>query len=209
MRVSGELVQWNDERGFGFIRDDEGRRYFVHISDIRRDGGRPIEGNRLTFVPSTGQDGRPVAALAILPRVAPLPRREESASPRFGSRLLEAAMRGAMATAIVVVAFASTQLRLAPTWVLNAYLILGVISMGLYAFDKNAAEAGRWRTRESSLHLADLVGGIAGGLVAQVILRHKVRKQGFAAITWGIALLHLGALVALVAGLWTLPASLW
>lgn len=39
--LSGELVQWNDERGFGFIAGGDGKRYFVHISSIDRIANRP------------------------------------------------------------------------------------------------------------------------------------------------------------------------
>lgn len=51
MRRSGELVQWNDGRGFGFIRDNDGERYFVHISEIRKVETRPQQGARVSFDP--------------------------------------------------------------------------------------------------------------------------------------------------------------
>lgn len=205
MRRSGDLQQWNDERGFGFVRDSDGKRYFVHISDIRRAEVRPKAGDRVTFDPGVGADGRPVAQAVVLMGVAPAPPRAAVApsSPPV------AAVRLAMAAAIVLTAYLAMQLRLVPTWVVIAYLVLGIVSMAFYWADKRAAETGRWRTAENTLQLVDLVGGIAGGLVAQAILRHKVRKQGFAAITWGITLLHLGILGTLIAGVWRMPAALW
>ncbi|QYO76891.1 cold-shock protein [Devosia salina] len=36
MAETGQLVQWNDERGFGFIEGSDGGRHFVHISAIGR-----------------------------------------------------------------------------------------------------------------------------------------------------------------------------
>jgi uncharacterized membrane protein YsdA (DUF1294 family) len=48
-----------------------------------------------------------------------------------------------------------------------------------YAADKSAAEQGRWRTSESTLHAVALVGGWPGALVARRVFRHKTRKQPF------------------------------
>lgn len=211
MRISGDLVQWNDERGFGFVRDNDGKRYFVHISSIRRAETRPQAGGRVTFDPAIGDDGRPVAKAVVLLGVAPVARTAPARPSRrhWAPPLPGTIIRLVVAAAIVLAALATTQLRLVPTWVPIAYLVLGIVSMGLYWYDKDAAENGRWRTRENSLHFADLVGGVAGGLVAQALLRHKVRKSGFAATTWLIALLHLGGLGSLALGLWELPAVLW
>jgi uncharacterized membrane protein YsdA (DUF1294 family) len=88
-------------------------------------------------------------------------------------------------------------------------MMLGVVSIAAYWADKNAAEEGRWRVRETTLHAIDLIGGIAGGLVAQSLLRHKTRKESFAAITWLIALGHIAALTSLTLGVWDFPPVLW
>lgn len=110
------------------------------------------------------------------------------------------------AALIVVLALAAVLIRSAPAWLLVAYLALGVVSIIVYWFDKRAAESGRWRVSERSLHIVDLIGGIAGGLVAQQLLRHKTSKRSFATVTLLIALLHVAALVLLILDLWHLPA---
>ncbi len=88
----------------------------------------------------------------------------------------------------------------APLWLAGIYLGLGVLSGLTYLGDKRAAEAGRWRVSELRLHVTDLLGGIAGGLVAQQMLRHKTAKAGFATITGAIWLLHAGLLASLLLG---------
>lgn len=210
MRRSGELVQWNDGRGFGFIRDNDAERYFVHISEIRKTETRPVQGLRVSFDPGVAGDGRPIARAVVLLGVAPVmrdtarPTPQRVAPPRLGSllRLVAAAL-------IVIAAVAATQQGLAPSWVLLGYLMLGAVSIVLYWIDKRAAEAGRWRITEKSLHFADLIGGIAGGLTAQALLRHKVRKTEFAVSSWLIATIHLLGLVLLTLGVWDFPAWAW
>jgi len=102
-----------------------------------------------------------------------------------------------------------TQLRMAPAWVLAAYLMLGVASFAVYGFDKRAARNGDWRVSEASLHGIDLIGGTAGGLLAQVVFRHKTRKESFAIPTALIAIAHIIALALLVPGVWHVPQALF
>lgn len=79
--------------------------------------------------------------------------------------MVVAALRLAGAALILLAAVVATQLRLAPAWVLAAYLMLGVVSFGIYGFDKRAARRGDQRVPEATLHGIDLIGGIASGLL--------------------------------------------
>ena len=54
----------------------------------------------------------------------------------------------------------------------------------MYGADKAAAEQGRWRTSESTLHTIALMGGWPGALVARRVFRHKTTKQPFRIIFW-------------------------
>ncbi len=83
-------------------------------------------------------------------------------------------------------------------WLPAAYLAAGLLAMLLYWLDKRAARAGRWRIRESWLHGIDLLGGIAGGLLAQELLRHKTSKRSFIIATALTAVSHIAALAALI-----------
>lgn len=77
-----------------------------------------------------------------------------------------------------------------PPWVGAGYLVLSLLSFAAYARDKSAARSGRWRTRESTLHLLALLGGWPGALLAQRHLNHKSAKPGFLALYWLTVLLN-------------------
>merc|ERR1711920_337975 len=47
-RVKGEFVDWNDQKGFGFIKIDDGEEIFVHCQDVR-DGDTLRRGDRVEF----------------------------------------------------------------------------------------------------------------------------------------------------------------
>ncbi|GAA3551643.1 DUF1294 domain-containing protein [Zobellella aerophila] len=78
------------------------------------------------------------------------------------------------------------------------YLVLSLITFGVYWWDKRAAIHGRWRVRERSLHLLAALGGWPGGWLARHLLRHKSRKPSFRLVFWLTVLANL-----------TLPAALW
>jgi uncharacterized membrane protein YsdA (DUF1294 family)/cold shock CspA family protein len=200
-RQAGELVQWNDERGFGFIVADDGQRCFVHIKSIARIATRPRIGDRVSFTVARGYDGRAAAKDVQIagPNPVNMAARQRGAPPV--QQVSVGWLPAAGAALIMALAIAVVLLGRAPAWVLVAYLAFGVTSMGIYWFDKRAAQADRWRVSERSLHTIDLIGGIAGGLVAQQLLRHKTSKRSFALVTGLIALLH----VAILTGLLALP----
>ena len=189
MRQAGELVHWNDARGFGFIKARDGQ-VFVHVSQIGRIANRPRIGDRLSFTTRLGRDGRleavdvqiananPMPSRAVLQRGMPQPRR------RLGWQM---AMAFALA-GFLMVALVSGH---APLWLGGIYLGMGALSFSLYRSDKHSAESGAWRTSEATLLGVDLSGGIIGGLLAQSLLRHKSRKPSYVATTLLLAGIHL------------------
>lgn len=110
-------------------------------------------------------------------------------------------VRIVLALAILALASLAPALGRAPVTLTPVYLALAVLAIIAYWRDKHAAEAGRRRTSEQTLHVLDLFGGIVGGLLAQALLRHKTAKPDFAAITYAIAALHLAGLLLLLFGL--------
>ena len=100
---------------------------------------------------------------------------------------------------------------LIPFFVLAAYVVASVIAYSAYKADKENAIAGRWRTRESFLHLLELVGGWPGALVAQWQFRHKTRKADYQFVFWCIVAINVGALgwAGAQVGQWTSAGLAW
>lgn len=84
-----------------------------------------------------------------------------------------------------------------PAWIAAAYAGMSLFTFMVYAWDKAAARAQRWRTAESTLHLMALAGGWPGALLAQQWLRHKSAKREFRAVFWVTVLLNVAGLVLL------------
>ena len=202
MPRTGELVQWNNKGGYGFVRDDAGNDFYVHISKLADRGLRPRIGDRLRFDIATGRNGRPAAIDVAIAAAAPLPQRSmadikrPSASvshTKLGLRITAATMM----TLLILLAIATEHV---PLWLGLVYVLMGAASALLYRFDKAYALSGRWRVSELNLHAVDFCFGIIGGLVAQEVYRHKTVKPRFVAATWTIALIHVIGLAALALG---------
>lgn len=82
-------------------------------------------------------------------------------------------------------------------WIAGVYAGMSLLTLIVYASDKSAAKAGRWRTAESTLHLLALAGGWPGALLAQQWLRHKSAKRQFRAVFWATVVLNVAGLVLL------------
>src|SRR5688500_4385754 len=67
MRMKGILVEWNHDRGFGFVEPVAGgARAFCHISQFAVRSRRPVVGDRVTYKTSRDEQGR-LRALKIQP----------------------------------------------------------------------------------------------------------------------------------------------
>lgn len=57
-RQNGTVKWFNNEKGFGFISQEEGQDLFVHYRAIEGTGFKSLkEGQKVSFVASTGQKG--------------------------------------------------------------------------------------------------------------------------------------------------------
>lgn len=67
----GQLIKWNDDRGFGFIKPSEGgKEVFLHISAVKTTGRRPKVGDTIFYQLSNGTDGKIRASDASIQGVA-------------------------------------------------------------------------------------------------------------------------------------------
>ena len=203
-RQEGIVVAWDDERGFGFAEVPAAPQHvFVHRKFLRHRHIQPAVGDRLSFSVTEGRNGRSAAAdIEIMgapppppkPQVLPAPK---TPSPPFApdfSRLFAAVV-------LVGGALIAYGIGRAPDWVPGLYCAMGLVSGALYALDKDYARGHRRRVREVSLHLSDALFGIAGGLFAQHVFRHKTRKTSFRYVTRLIFVAHATFLAALLSGL--------
>lgn len=59
MRYQGRVVEWKDERGFGFIAPNGGgAKVFLHISALSEQGVRPSVGSLVTYEIGVAANGR-------------------------------------------------------------------------------------------------------------------------------------------------------
>jgi uncharacterized membrane protein YsdA (DUF1294 family) len=79
-----------------------------------------------------------------------------------------------------------------PPMVAAVYVTVSVLCFAMYAMDKAAAKAGRWRTSENALLLLGLACGWPGAMLAQTLLRHKASKRSFKMRFWATVVLNIG-----------------
>jgi len=210
MEKRGVLKSWNDGKGFGFIQPEGGGEpLFVHISAMRGDS-RPQVGDNVLYVAGRDDQGRPRAqhmrhaGLSLdrpaFPRKPAAARQPAGGNPPKASRRADAAGIRDLPLKLLILA----GLCLLPIWgslallgqgiwwVALAYPLVSLFSFCQYWLDKQHAQKGRWRTPENSLHIAELLGGWPGALVAQQVFRHKTRKAPFQLVFWAIVTLHQG-----------------
>ena len=179
MRDQGRLVEWFDDRGYGFIQPNDAhkQRVFLHIKDFARTGPRPIVGCALEYTVILDERGRYRAQQATYLKASQvIEHRSKPAQPTSAKRW--SAMQVGIVIYIVFMLIASFS-KLLPPYTLLFVSLMNVLSYWLYAQDKEAAQLGNRRIPEQTLHIVDSLGGWCGGWLAQQKLRHKTQKQPF------------------------------
>ena len=202
MKRQGTLVRWEKERGFGFIRCPEiSADVFVHLRDFTDLSSAPQVGMRLNFeeIHVGGKGPRAVAVQAAGAQQKRLQRRPQQQPQRRSS----SSVSSSLPMTLLLIGYAGllgygAWTGRIPPIALGVLLLLSLLTFFVYGFDKNAAEAGRWRTAENTLHLLSLIGGWPGAWIAQQLFRHKVSKTNFMAVYWTTVLAHMAAVGAWV-----------
>ena len=78
-----------------------------------------------------------------------------------------------------------------PVFVIYIYLFTSIATFLIYGWDKWQAKKNKWRIPEKWLHVFEFFGGWPGGILGQLVFRHKTSKISYQIIFWLIVILHL------------------
>jgi uncharacterized membrane protein YsdA (DUF1294 family)/cold shock CspA family protein len=181
VRLKGKIIQWNEEKAFGFIKAIDGdEHFFMHKTALANRKRVPKLGDSLTFSLDKDNQGRYCATAATF--IGEKLKKKKIGSNRKFSVVLTMLFLATISLACI--------LEHLPTYLLYAYWGLSTFTFWVYANDKIKAQRGSWRTKESTLHFLALLGGWPGAVFAQQFLRHKSQKHAFRNVFWLSILLN-------------------
>jgi len=187
MRFQGKLTEWNDEKGYGFVEPNGGgARAFVHIKSFDSLPKRPVNGDLIIYETTTDQRNRLQAVNISFTRV----KKTRKVNSGHQISLFNKALLLSFWVYLIILVM---KYHLPPV-VPFAIAVLSVITFFTYALDKQAAQKGNWRTKESTLHLLALIGGWPGAMYAQQKLRHKSVKTEFRETFWVTVVVNISVL---------------
>jgi uncharacterized membrane protein YsdA (DUF1294 family)/cold shock CspA family protein len=185
VRHKGQITNWNDDRGFGFITPAAGgEQVFVHIKSFVNRGRRPAGSDIVTYEVTRDPKGRSQGVNVAYAGERSPP--TSAAKPLPGSIIFAGLFLAAVTGTVLA--------GLLPLFVLGLYVLGSAITYLVYAWDKSAAKKDGQRTPENTLHVLGLLGGWPGALVAQTTLRHKSRKTSFRIVFWATVAMNCAGL---------------
>ena len=206
-KQQGHIKKWQDDKGFGFIETAAGESVFFHVSAFKAQR-RPEIGEQVVFTVGQDNQGRlqakDVQELSFVQQK--MAQKNQKIRQRNHKRSAQAEFEAGQKKRLFLgIGFYGVVILLAVmnklSWLVIAwYVILGVITYGMYAKDKAAAQNGDWRTPESTLHLLSTLGGWVGALLAQTYLRHKSQKPEFRVTYYLTVVVNMAGLLFLLAG---------
>ncbi|WP_426223769.1 DUF1294 domain-containing protein [Psychrobacter sp. DWR1-2-3] len=206
-KQQGHIKKWQDDKGFGFIETAAGESVFFHVSVFKAQR-RPEIGEQVVFIVEQDNQGRlqakDVQELSFVQQKMAQKNSQirqrnhkRSAQAEFEAGQRKRLFLGLGFYGVLILLVVMNKL----SWLVLAwYAVLGVITYGMYAKDKAAAQSGDWRTPESTLHLLSALGGWVGAMVAQTYLRHKSQKPEFRIMYYLTVIINLAGLLFILAG---------
>ncbi|MDB5343487.1 MAG: hypothetical protein JWP89_1864 [Schlesneria sp.] len=192
MRYVGRIIEWDDERGFGFVTSaGSGIRTFVHVTALGLGSPRPVVGTVISYNIVLDDKGR---FRASRPRFVTRAVRPEQVKATTVSGF----PRKGIAALFLITIAATTLTSQFPASLALVYAIMSAVAFVMYGLDKSAAINNRWRTQETRLHTVGLFCGWPGALFAQEVFRHKVSKSKFQILFWFTVTLNCAGLAWLL-----------
>ena len=206
-KQQGVVKKWQDDKGFGFIETETGAAVFFHVSEFKAQR-RPTIGEQVVFTVGQDSQGRlqakQVQELGFVQQK--MAQKNSQIRQRNQKRSAQADFEAGQKKRLIlglgfyaILALLAVMQKI--SWlVVGWYFVLGLITYGMYAKDKAAAQSGEWRTPESTLHLLSILGGWVGAMVAQTYLRHKSQKPEFRMTYYLTVVINLAILLFIMAG---------
>lgn len=185
MRLQGKVLNWNDDKGFGFVEPNGGgERAFVHIKAFNPRSRRPANREVIIYELVRENNNRYKAKNIKFAR-------DDKTAYKRSKTKNGSTFGGVFAIVFCIGLLVSVFSGKLPAIVAGLYIVMSLIAFIAYAIDKSAAQNSRWRTQESTLHIISLTGGWPGAYFAQTKLRHKSSKEEFKSVYWGTVLFNL------------------
>ncbi|RRS30557.1 MAG: hypothetical protein P794_06275 [Epsilonproteobacteria bacterium (ex Lamellibrachia satsuma)] len=204
IRRKGKIINWNDDKGFGFILptdSDSQKNIFVHIKSFSDKRIRPEEGQQVTYTVQKNNDGRE-SAIKVSRASDHIVRNKngnnsnKNITPKYNKINTNKTQLDLKSThsispfyIIIILGFLGFLLHFSieeklPPIVIVVYIVMGIITYYIYSEDKDSAINNERRTSEQRLLTLSLFGGWIGALIAQQKFRHKTKKTSFQVSFW-------------------------
>ena len=216
IQQQGRIIKWQEGRGTGFIETEAGESILFHVSELKA-AYLPKVGDEVIFTIGKDSMGRIEAQqiqefadvkLSIMNKSQEKYQhnskyqQQRSYQAEFEAMRKKHLLLGIGFYAVLILLAVMGKL----SWLFIVwYILLGLITYLIYARDKLAAQRGRWRIPESTLHILSVLGGWVGAMIAQNYLRHKSKKSEFRMTYYATILINLAGLLFVLINKDSLP----
>ena len=198
MKYQGKVINWNDDKGFGFVEQNGGGpRAFVHINAFNPRSRRPVDGEMITYELKREKNNRYKATNIKFVQDNRKHIRNSAPNTKKSNQSKNNTLSSIFTVLFCIGLILSVLNGKVPVFVGIVYLAINLVTILVYAKDKYSAKNNRWRTPEATLHLLSLIGGWPGALFSQRVLRHKISKNEFVRVYWVTAFFNLSGLLVM------------